>query len=72
MILGFAFSFFTGSAELMFAAAIIAAAVYLPVFLLQRRRNKNLPILRHAANYALCGYLLLLVYAVFLYGINYI
>lgn len=70
--MGFAFSFFTGSAELMFVAAIIAAAVYLPVFLLQRRRNKNLPILRHAANYALCGYLLLLVYAVFLYGINYI
>ena len=66
--MGFAFSFFTGSAELMFVAAIIAAAVYLPVFLLQRRRNKNLPILRHAANYALCGYLLLLVYAVFLYG----
>lgn len=70
--LEFALSFLTGSTGLIFIAALAAALIYFVIYLFQRRRGMQLPILRHIAGYAFCGYLLLLLYAVFFYGIQYI
>lgn len=70
--LEFALSFLTGSTGLIFIAALAAALIYFVIYLFQRRRGTQLPILRHVACYAFCGYLLLLLYAVFFYGIPYL
>ena len=71
-VLEFALSFLTGSTGLIFIAALAAALIYFVIYLFQRRRGTQLPILRHIACYAFCGYLLLLLYAVFFYGIQYL